>query len=474
MVLYQNRVEKSIAIYELTVGFFCRLSRETGPCPIPVAKLSRAQPIVVLRGILIKRRKEFPYMKRLLCILFAVLLFAACAVKTVPSANSGAESTEKPLVLSEFPVPEITGYADFSDVLSAKLINGTENQNLSPISIYLALAMTAEGAEGKTKDAMLKLLGCKGFEELRAVCGGMLEKLSIDSEYSTLAIADSIWTRKDVVLHEAYRNVLADAYRSEANSVNFGTADASKRIAKWIGTHTHDKIKISPDALQFDSDTVAVLINTIYLKDAWRDEFWKSRTETGTFFGLDGEQNVRYMYRRDESASIVQGDGFTRYSLPLLRVGRMTFVLPDEGTPLSALLGTPEKLRALLNDGEAIKANVNVKLPKFEFQDRFDLEDALQSLGIGIAFTGEADFSGMCDHGVSISKVLQESYIGVDENGVEAAAYTMVAMDESAPMPEDLPEIDFFLTRPFLFVIEGRDGTALFIGTVTEPTPADQ
>ena len=412
-------------------------------------------------------------MKRVLCILFAVLFFAACTVKTGSSANSGVESTENPLVLSSFPVPEITGYADFSDVLSAMLINGTENRNLSPISIYLALAMTAEGSEGETKDAMLKLLGCKDFDELRAVCGGMLEKLSIDSEYSTLAIADSIWTRKDVVLREAYRNVLADAYRSEANSVNFGTAAAGKQIAKWIGTHTRDKIKISPDALRFDPDTVAVLINTIYLKDGWCDEFWKSRTETGTFFGLDGEQNVSYMYRRDESVNIVQGDGFTRYSLSLMRVGRMTFVLPDEGTPLSSLLGTPEKLHELLNDGKTIEANVNVKLPKFKFQDRFDLEDALQSLGIGIAFTGEADFSGMCDHGVSISKVVQESYIGVDENGVEAAAYTMVAAAECAFMPEELPEIDFFLTRPFLFVIEGRDGTVLFIGTVTEPTPAE-
>ena len=144
-------------------------------------------------------------------------------------------------------------------------------------------------------------------------------------------------------------------------------------------------------------------------------------------------------------------------------------MLPDEGTALSGLLGSPEKLHALLSDGEPIRADVHVKLPKFKFQSRFDLNEPLKALGIGIAFTDGADFSGMCDLPAYISRVLQESYIGVDEKGVEAAAYTMVAMNESCAMPEELPEIDFFLTRPFLYAIESRDGTVLFLGTVTNP-----
>jgi serpin B len=155
-----------------------------------------------------------------------------------------------------------------------------------------------------------------------------------------------------------------------------------------------------------------------------------------------------------------------------MRTGRMTFVLPDEGIALSDMTGTPEQMHWLLHGGEEIEADVNLKLPKFRFQDRFELEETLKDLGMGIAFSGQADFSGMADFPSQISRVLQESFIGIDEKGVEAAAYTMVAMNETAALPQELPEVDYFLTRPFLYAVEAYDGTVLFIGTVTDPDPA--
>ena len=372
----------------------------------------------------------------------------------------------------------IVGYDGFCDVLSAKLIDGTRNSNLSPISVYIALAMVAEGAKGETQTAMLALLGCESLEELRGICGEMLKQLSVDTEDSTLAIADSIWMgdrNGTLTFSDEYLKVLGEAYRSEASVVDFGKEETSKQIADWITEHTHGKIKISEDAMMFDPETIAVLINTIYLKDGWRFTFYEGATEKGTFYAPDGEMTVDYMKRKDDDVAIYQGDGFMRYSLPLLRVGRMTFVLPNEGTTLADLLGTPEQVQSLLHGetGEEIRANVSVKLPKFKFQDRFDLSDALKALGIEIAFTGSADFSGMGDLEAKISNVLQESFIGVDEKGVEAAAYTLIAMDEGAMEPEDLPEIDFHLTRPFLFAIEAYDGTVLFIGTITAPVIED-
>lgn len=414
-------------------------------------------------------------MKRLICILFAALLLCACTVNARPTSPA-AEPSEAPEPLPDFPIPEITGYTGFSDVLSAKLLDGTQNRNLSPISVYLALAMTAEGAKGDTQTDMLKLLGCGTVEELRSICGAMLEALSIDTENSSLEIADSIWMADRngaLTFREDYLKALADTYRSEANAVDFTNAETGRQIADWIRVHTHDKITLSPEDFRFDPETVAVLINTIYLKDAWRDEFYEGATASGTFDGLSGALTVDYMHRYDSDSAIMQGDGFLRYSLPLLRVGRMTFVLPDEGTPLSDLLGTPEKLDALLHSGESLEAHVDVKVPKFRFEDQIELNDVLIALGLARAFDpNRADFSGMCvdKDDIFISKVLQGSFIGVDEKGVEAAAYTMVAMVDGMAMPRELPEIDFHLTRPFLYAIESYDGTVLFIGTVTNPS----
>ncbi len=411
-------------------------------------------------------------MKRMLCILCAALLLAACTARLA----AGTQPTEEPAHMTFVSAEEIAGYAGFSDVLSAKVLDGTKNRNLSPISVYLALAMAAEGASGETQSDMLKLLGCSSIEELRGVCGAMLETLSLDSEKSVLAFADSVWMadRDGMTFRDAYLKTLSDVYRSEANAVRFGTKEAAEQIADWIREHTRGKIDVSPEALPFSADTVAVLINAVYLKVAWSDAFYEGATASGAFDGPDGRLTVDYMHRRADNSSIVQGDGFLRYSLPLCQFGRMTFVLPDEGVSLSDLLGSPEKLHALLCGGESIEAHVDVKLPKFAFQDQIDLSDALIALGAGRAFSSEADFSGMfadrCS--IAISDVLQGSYIGVDEKGVEAAAYTMVAMDEFMEMPRELPEIDFHLTRPFLYVIESRDGTVLFIGTVTSPSPA--
>ncbi|MBQ1820289.1 MAG: hypothetical protein II117_01670 [Clostridia bacterium] len=398
-----------------------------------------------------------------------------------PIENPPIELTDpvQPIFETEGKTPDVSGYGDFSNLLSAAILSGTKNQNLSPISVYLALAMVTEGAKGNTQAELLKLLGCKDLAELRAVCGGMLETLSIHEENSTLELHDSLWMAKEidgapVAFREDFLKALADTYRSEANAVEFGTLSAAQQIADWINEQTRGKIDVKPEALHFDPSTLAVLINTIYLKDNWAETFDEKKTAPDTFYGADGETTVDYMHRYDKNAVIRQGDGWIAYRVYLSWVGYVTFVLPDEGVKLESLLGSPEAIDKLLHAGINRNCDVSLMIPKFKFQDKMELTEVLKALGLKLSFTPAADFSGISDLPARIDSVLQESYIGADENGIEAAAYTMISVRTTAYNPVELEKIDFHLTRPFFYAIETHDGTVLFIGTVTEPSVSGQ
>ena len=419
-------------------------------------------------------------MKPYLCWLLTGLLLLTGCVQPSNEEKAAARPTvtvtyysEPTAVAPAAELPDVAGYDDFMSVLSAAVLDGTGNKNLSPVSVYIALSMAAEGARGETQGELLALLGAQDATDMRRTAQELLSSLEVRGETGEIALADSLWLGEQderVRFYEAYLDVLRDSYGAEARSVRFGDPAAGAAIAGWIREKTREKVQVSEDAMQFDGDTLAVLINTVFLKDGWREPFNEERTEQGTFHRSNGKpKKVDYMRRTDRNGTIVRGDGFLRYALPLNEVGRMVFVLPDEGVSLESLLGSPESMEKLLHSGENKKADVDLMVPKFGFQDRTNLEEILQSLGVQTCFTGMADFSGMTDTPVYISRVLQESRIDVDENGVAAAAYTLVAMAKGAAIPVEREKIDFHLTRPFLYAIESRDGTVLFLGTVAEP-----
>ena len=395
----------------------------------------------------------------------------------VPISEGDDIEPEEPTDLS---LPDVSCYADFAHVLCASLIDGKSNRNFSPISVYLALAMLTEGAGSVTRAELLRLLGCESIEQLRGVVAGMLETLSIDEDTSKLDLHNSLWMAKDVnglpvEFNDAFLTELAETYRSEANTVEFGKQSASQQIADWVRTQTRDKIKLDPSAFQFEPSTIAVLINTIYLKDNWAQSFSETSTEPGAFYGLNEKgqpetMTVDYMRRFDKNCVVSQGDGWLRYRVYLSRIGYVSFVLPDEGVSLDHLLGSPEALDKLLHQGVDKAFDVSLMIPKFSFQDKAELTALLASLGLLHCFNPGADFTNMCDASCMVDSVLQESFIGVDENGVEAAAYTMITMRNTAFSPVERERLDFHLTRPFLYAIESHDGTLLFVGTVTEPS----
>jgi serpin B len=144
----------------------------------------------------------------------------------------------------------------------------------------------------------------------------------------------------------------------------------------------------------------------------------------------------------------------------------MVFVLPDTGVSPYDLLASPELMRQAIEGGDAYNGEVVWKIPKFSFSSSFDLRDTLVSLGVEKAFQQDADFSGITDHTAFISGIKQETHIAIDENGVEASAFTKIDYDGAA-LPEGRAEM--IMNRPFIFAIVGQNSNLLFVGVCENP-----
>ena len=148
--------------------------------------------------------------------------------------------------------------------------------------------------------------------------------------------------------------------------------------------------------------------------------------------------------------------------------GRMIFVIPDEGVDAVSLLGSSDMLEFVTDTDNSDYGRVELSLPKFGFDSDFNLKESLKSLGMVTAFDDKsADFSGISDVPSFVSGVRQGSRIEIDENGVEAAAYTIIDFAASADMPDEPIVLNF--DRPFIFIVQSDAGLPLFIGTVQNP-----
>lgn len=257
-------------------------------------------------------------------------------------------------------------------------------------------------------------------------------------------------------------------FYAAANTLDFNDAKAGETISNWISDNTNEIIK--PE-INIDPMDLLYIVNTVYLKDEWQDNFEEDATTEDVFTLADGtEVNTEFMHRTLDT-EIIKGDGFTAVSLHLKNTGRMMFVLPDEGTSVNSLLSTPESIAGMLKTENSEYGSVKLSLPKFSFASEFDLIQSLKDMGVTKAFDApEADLTGIIDMDLNafVSAVKQGTNITVNENGLEAAAYTYITVTlECAPMAPQTLELEF--DRPFIFITLSEN-IPVFIGTVQNPT----
>ena len=351
----------------------------------------------------------------------------------------------------------------FADRTAGAIFADSENRVYSPISLYAALAMLTEVTSGDTKQQVMDLLAADDTETLRQQIKDLWIGVYTDDDQSVCRLANGAFLRENADVKQEAVDALADWYYASSYRVPMGTEEADEAIAGWLNQNTGGLLSQETREIQTEKDNLLRLYNTIYYKSSWRDAFESSRTREDVFTAANGAKQKTEFMHRTESGSYRKGDGYTAAPRSL-NYGRMVFVLPDEGVTPESLLQRQGFLAELTGDYNA--AELVWSVPKFDVKSSTELNEMLQSLGVADAFDmAEADFTPLTDNGAFLSSAMQAARVKIDEEGVEAAAYTELVCADSAMM-EVPPTVEMELDRPFLFVIFDYNNVPLFVGTV--------
>jgi serpin B len=353
-----------------------------------------------------------------------------------------------------------------------KEVTATESGNVffSPWSLESALAMTYEGAKGQTAEEMASVL--KIPEELSVrgpAFARLFNQINAPSKEYMLSTANALWVEKTYNLLESFTDTVSSYYGGGANDVDFkNDADAARLIINaWVEEKTYDKIKDLIPPGMVDSMTRLVLTNAVYFKGDWKTQFDPKDTRDAEFRKAPDETvTVDMMYLKESEFKHLKTDDVQLLEMPYSGDElSMVILLPTSDSVEGLEEGlTAEGLKSMRS--QARETEIPVYLPKFKFKTKYFLSEQLSKMGMPLAFTGTADFSGMSGvRDLFISEVIHQAYVDVNEEGTEAAAATAVVMKLTAVMDP----LEFRADHPFIFMIMKGD-QILFMGRVTDPT----
>ncbi|MBW4496300.1 MAG: serpin family protein [Oscillatoria princeps RMCB-10] len=356
----------------------------------------------------------------------------------------------------------------FSEILKQ---NSRNNVFVSPSSVALSLAMTYNGAGGETQQAMAKVLELQGTDlkslnEANAILQAGLVKGDPKVEIS---VANSLWTINGGSFKPEFIQKTHDFY--SANVTALDSSNPAPTINGWVKQCTRGKISKIIDKNEITPDLALVLINAVYFKGIWTVPFNKRDTADRPFTLLDGRQKQQPMMSRKGWYSYSENEQFQAVSLPY-GDGRfsMYVFLPKPTSSLAEFYKniTPENWQSWMNSFSPREGEL--QLPRFKLEDNIDLGKTLTDLGMGVAFSNGADFSGMTPVPVKIGKIKQKTFVKVNEEGTEAAAVTEQEMRVKAPGNPPSRIFQMIVDRPFFCaIIDNQTGTILFMGSIVEP-----
>lgn len=400
--------------------------------------------------------------------LVAALATVACSGATDPRPTPG-QLASLPRDLTPGEQKLIGASNAFSFALWNKVSVAQRDSNvfISPLSASFALGMILNGAANETFDQMRTALQVEGLSQADINAGykSLVALLTSLDPGVTMQIVNSVWYRQGFSVNQSFIDATSTYFGATAQALDFGDPASLTTINSWVSRGTNGKItKILDD---ISPDDVMYLINALYFKGSWRQQFNPAETTDGNFTTSAGVgQRVRLMHRR-ATMRYTQSPTYKAVDLPYGNGAfTMTIVLPDPTSNIETLsAGLNETTwRTLTSSFDSVE--VDLAVPKFQLTYARMLNTDLNALGMVVPFQdGLADFTRMSPMGkrLFVSFVTQKTFVNVDEEGTEAAAVTVGGISlTSAPLYRT-----FYVDRPFLFVIRERlSGTVLFMGKV--------
>ena len=366
------------------------------------------------------------------------------------------------------------------DLLCLHASDEEENTIISPLSINIASAMLANGAKNATQEQILNAIGAEGYsiDFLNDYNVKLMKTLPHLDQTTDMRIANGIWLDDNLRPVENFVEVNKRSYQATVDIIDLNKPAAAKVINDWASLNTKKLIQQVVDESMFNDYTRFVLANAIYFKGCWQSEFKKADTRKGDFHLADGTTiQTDMMHQTGKFKVSVYISSFT--GTPKGRMLRMPFkgeYYMDIILPNNEVGGCENYLERVFNMDElnALEKTLTemetyVQMPKFTLKYHRDLNDDMKTLGMTDAFSGQlANFSGIAEEPLYLSKLFQDSFLEVDEAGAKAAAVTVATMNYTSAEPDVVPP--FIVNRPFLlFIRECTYGTILFAGKIGHP-----
>jgi serpin B len=417
----------------------------------------------------------------LILVMASIFLSACTSLSPVKIAHSNLPRDPNPSVSENDFSALVEGNNALAFNLYQSLRSGEGNIVFSPYSFSLAMAMTFAGARNKTESQMAQALNFTlpedrlhpAFNKLDLSLIHESQVQSNGGQTLQLDTANAVWAEQSLPFQQPFLDLLARNYGAGLKLGDFINQPAEVRteINQWVSGQTHQKINNLIPEGAIDQLTRLVLVNAIYFKADWENQFNPLNTKNAPFHLQDGSvTQAKMMSNTFIDVPFTTGDGYKAVELDYLgKTAALDILVPDE-SKFDEFEGqlNGNKFNDILDGMKPEKLSLSV--PKFSFSTDLDLGSHLASMGMPDAFDPNlADFSGMTgSRDLFISKVFHQAFVAVDEKGTEAAAATSVIM---APTSILMPGESLTIDRPFIFIIRDiANKQILFVGRILNPS----